>query len=72
MTRLFVALNIPEEIKKQIIILRNSILSNTFDYRWEPEKKLHITLKFIGTVEDELVHSIAVSLKFLENYNKVN
>ncbi len=72
MTRLFVALNIPEEIKKQIIILRNSILPNTFDYRWEPEKKLHITLKFIGNVEDELVQSIAVSLKFLENYNKVN
>jgi 2'-5' RNA ligase len=77
MTRLFVALNIPEEIKKKIVELRrnliNQIPGNQYEkLRWEPEEKLHLTLKFIGDVKDSFVDEIAGSLDFIREYEKFN
>ncbi len=72
MTRLFVSMKIPEEIRRQIIILRDSILPDPHKYKWEPEEKIHLTLKFIGEVKDELVNDIADEIEFLGNFEKFN
>jgi 2'-5' RNA ligase len=75
MTRLFVALNIPNEIKKKIIEYRDSLYKEEYQnkkIRWEPEDKLHITLKFIGEVEDLLVNKISGAINFIEEYKKIN
>jgi 2'-5' RNA ligase len=69
MIRLFIALNIPEEIKEKIIYLRNSVIQNPFDNKWEPEKKLHLTLKFIGEVGDNLVDPIKDEISFISDYS---
>ena len=53
MIRLFVALNIPQNIKEEIIRLRNRIITNPLDYKWEGPDKLHLTLKFIGEVDEK-------------------
>ncbi len=55
--RLFIALEIPSEIKKAIIEQRDSVLKNE-KFRWEPIEKLHITLKFLGDVEIGKIDSI--------------
>ena len=70
MTRLFVALKIPDEIKKKIFELRNEILPEWGKYKWEKEDKIHLTLKFIGEVDDNKVGQISQSLNFIGNYFK--
>ncbi|MFZ0454704.1 MAG: RNA 2',3'-cyclic phosphodiesterase [Ignavibacteriaceae bacterium] len=70
MTRLFVALKIPDEIKKKIFELRNEILPGWGKYKWEKEDKIHLTLKFIGEVDESKAGQISQSLNFIENYFK--
>ncbi len=72
MIRLFVALNIPQKIKEEIIQLRNSIINNPLDYKWEAPDKLHLTLKFIGEVEDNLVEKIQNEISFINEYKAFN
>lgn len=68
MIRLFVALNIPLEIKEEIIRIRNSAVNNPFDYKWEPPEKLHLTLKFIGEVDENLIKEIESEISFINEY----
>ena len=72
MIRLFVALIIPEEVKNQIIELRKRIFPDEGIFRWEDNSKIHLTLKFIGEVKEELLDSITNELNFLEHFNKIN
>ncbi len=72
MIRLFIALNIPEEIKKEIITLRNSAVSNPENYRWEKTEKLHLTLKFIGEIDESKLELILGKISFLEKYHPLN
>ena len=72
MTRLFIALNIPKEIKEKIIYERNSTIPNPMDYKWESEEKLHLTLKFIGEIEDNLVEQIKNEISFISGYKAFN
>ncbi len=71
MTRLFFALKIPEDIKKKIFKLIDKIIPNREEYKWEKEEKIHLTLKFIGEVEENKVEKISQSLDFIENYIKL-
>jgi 2'-5' RNA ligase len=68
MIRLFVALNIPQKVKEEIIRLRNSIINNPLDYKWEAINKLHLTLKFIGEVDESLVEKIQNEIFFINEY----
>lgn len=72
MNRLFVALEIPDNVKDQLFELRRSVCNEEINFRWEPKEKIHITLKFIGDVKDELVDDIGQNLLFLKSFNKIN
>ena len=77
MTRLFIALNIPEEIKQKIIGIRRDIINqipgNQYEkLRWEPKEKFHLALKFIGDVNDSLADEIPNHLDFIGECKKVN
>lgn len=72
MIRLFIALNIPQKIKEEIIQLRNSLINNPFDYKWEPPGKLHLTLKFIGEVDESLLEKIQAEISFIYEYKAFN
>jgi 2'-5' RNA ligase len=71
MTRLFAALEIPENIRQKIIDLRNEVLPDSPDLKWESPEKIHLTIKFIGEVADDKVDPIINSLDFLEQYEKI-
>ncbi len=66
--RLFITLDIPAEVIDRIINLRDGL----YDYsppRWEGRDKLHITLKFLGDTNSELIPDIEkmldeISIKF--------
>jgi len=46
--RLFIAIPIPDDIKKKLIGLQRPVKG----VRWVPEEQLHLTLKFVGILED--------------------
>lgn len=56
--RLFVALGLPNKVKDKLIALKDKNLSGA---RWTTSKQWHITLHFIGEVEDDSVIKTALS-----------
>ena len=72
MIRLFIALKIPDVVKDKILDVCHEISDSPDLFRWEKPEKIHLTLKFIGEVEEELVSSIAKEIAFIEEYNSFN
>ncbi len=68
MTRLFVALKIPENIKEQLLNICYELVPDASLYNWVTKDKIHLTLKFIGEVEENLVPPISAEIDFVENY----
>ena len=68
--RLFVSLNLPDKVIEQIISLRDNICGNE-NIRWEPKNKLHLTIKFIGDVSNEIVEEISNELLFINQYPEI-
>lgn len=62
MPRLFIGLELPAEVREELAALCESAGSIP-TARWIPERNLHLTLKFLGHVEDELVEAICESVK---------
>ena len=69
MIRLFVALKIPENIKEQLLSICYELVPDASLYRWVSKDKIHLTLKFIGEVEENLVPPISTELDFVINYH---
>jgi 2'-5' RNA ligase len=72
MIRLFIALIIPDEIKSEILKHCYAAADNPSDYRWEDRDKIHLTLKFIGEVKEELLPEIINELEFVKSYSSFN
>ena len=56
--RLFIAALIPEEIRKQLLNYINSLKSDIDGVKWEKSDKLHITLNFLGDVQESNLDNI--------------
>lgn len=55
MPRLFIAIDTPQPALRAMIAARNELRSVRADVKWEPEDKLHCTLKFLGdTLQDKV------------------
>jgi 2'-5' RNA ligase len=50
-----------------IISLRNKVCLDD-KIKWEPKEKLHLTIKFIGDVSDEIMNEISNELSFITDY----
>ena len=72
MIRLFIALEIPDEVKNKIFIVLQEIPEYSSQYRWEPKDKIHLTLKFIGDVREELLDDIINEIGFIKDYSAFN
>ncbi len=73
MNRLFVALKFPEPIVDKIIEIRKSIYDNNEFGKWEQREKLHLTLKFLGDVDDVKTLLIKDKLEILlSKYSEIN
>jgi len=65
-SRVFVAIKIDEDALNKIISVRKRFINNDL-LNWESNDKLHITLKFIGEVENEDLKKI---IKILESISR--
>jgi len=68
MIRLFVALKIPDEVKEKIFSYLETV-SNFSDFRWEPKEKIHLTIKFIGDVREELLPKIINEIDVVKTFS---
>lgn len=70
--RLFIALEIADEALNQIISFRDSVYGTDSSVRWEPKEKLHITLKFLGDTEVNLINEIVEAIrKSVEKHSEI-
>ncbi len=60
--RLFIAAEIQEEIKSKLIHICKEVYGNAGNIKWEQINKLHITLKFLGNVGENLTDVVVNQL----------
>jgi RNA 2',3'-cyclic 3'-phosphodiesterase len=70
MTRLFIALKIPLYIRNKIVNFTKEFLPGYDKYKWEQLDKVHLTLKFIGDVKEELLNEVIKKISFMNEYKK--
>ncbi|MBU0598326.1 RNA 2',3'-cyclic phosphodiesterase [Patescibacteria group bacterium] len=56
--RIFVAINLPDDLKRNIVALQNKLQKFDWPVRWEDEDKLHITLRFLGSITEQNISQI--------------
>lgn len=65
-SRLFIALDIPENVLDDLIDLRDQIYGTPNDLRWESKEKMHITIKFLGDVGENISELIIRRLEQID------
>src|SRR5437763_2879539 len=61
--RLFIAIELPDEIKQGIALLQQAESQRERGYRWLPPDQLHLTLKFLGEVDPAQVEQVHRALE---------
>lgn len=68
--RCFIAIEIPETIKKSVADIIDNLKKSGSDVKWVPEENIHITLQFLGETEESLIPDIKGALyKILAPYS---
>jgi len=62
MLRLFLAIELPSECQNELISIKNNADRSISGIKWVPARNLHITLKFLGSCEDDLPEKIVSRL----------
>jgi len=63
--RLFIAVNLPVEIKRSLGSFIQVLRRFPLDARWVPEENLHLTLQFLGDTPEEQVPAIVQGLNLV-------
>jgi len=61
--RLFIALDIPEEVKRKVEEIQGKLKKAEADVKWVEPQNLHFTLKFLGEVPEERVEEVKAAVK---------
>jgi len=56
--RTFIAFETPEQIRKDILAVQTTLKTAHADVKWESIDKFHVTIKFLGDVEEGLLPKI--------------
>jgi len=56
--RAFIAIDLPEKIKKKIAELENDFKKCNLTFKWVKPENLHLTLKFLGNINQEQINKI--------------
>ena len=73
MIRTFIAFDTPQIVKEQIIQLQNELKKCNADVRWEANDKLHVTIKFLGDVLENVLPSVQKEVeKIIQQFSPFN
>lgn len=61
--RLFIAVQTPPQIRSQISPIIRQLKESNAEVRWEPEEKLHATIKFLGGTDEAILERISSELE---------
>ena len=67
--RLFVALDLAEDVRGALRELISKLQPKSQGARWVPPENLHVTLKFIGHVDEEKLRPIQGALAAVHSSN---
>ncbi len=71
--RAFIALEIPDDSISEILKIRDEKIGKIENVRWEEKEKLHLTLKFLGDINSEMIGEYSKSLgKIIGTYDSLN
>ena len=62
--RTFISVNIPEEIKEKIKEIQEKLPE--FIGKKTESKNLHLTLKFLGEIDEEVLEKVKKRLKYIQ------
>lgn len=68
--RSFIAIDIPEDIRSSINNVIRSAGAASRGVRWVPVENIHLTLKFLGDVKDDLVPEIIKRLQLTGKHHR--
>ena len=61
--RSFIAIELPETIENALAELQSDLKGCGVDVRWIKPENIHLTLKFLGNIEEKMVDSISEAIK---------
>lgn len=68
--RTFIAIELPQEVRGSLSQLQNQLKTTGADVKWVEPKNIHLTLKFLGDIDDERLDKIKTILEdTVENKN---
>ncbi|MCX8056242.1 MAG: RNA 2',3'-cyclic phosphodiesterase [Ignavibacteria bacterium] len=71
--RLFFAVNFNDSVKEKIFSITKKLKEFQEPVKYEPIEKLHLTLLFLGSVEENLIHHFDERIKkILKEFSKTN
>jgi len=60
--RTFIALPASSNVQQQMADIQSQLKATQADVKWEPQDKFHITLKFLGSVEQSIIESLSSAI----------
>ena len=70
--RLFVALDLPAEVRDAIVNTTASLRSESSGARWSKPEAMHVTLKFLGETDPNLLREIKAALEQIVSADPVS
>jgi 2'-5' RNA ligase len=71
--RCFIAIELPEEVISHLAGLQQSLKKSRADVRWVNINNIHLTLKFLGDIEETSVNSIIRAIRgTCKNHKSIN
>ncbi len=64
--RIFIAVNLPEETKKELSFYQEEMKEYLRGVRWVEKENMHITMAFIGSVREEKMFSLINELEMIQ------
>ena len=61
--RLFIAIELPKEVKDYLFSIKDNFNKDLAKINWVAKSKIHLTLKFLGNVDDKIIPKINEKLK---------
>jgi len=61
--RAFIAIELPQDIKNAISRLQSKLKASGADVKWVAPSNIHLTLKFLGEIDDKTKDGICILLK---------
>lgn len=61
--RAFIAVRLPAEVRRRLMLIETRLVESRADVKWVAEENFHITLKFLGPVEEERIGAVCESVE---------